>query len=147
MKAVGARRRVVTASGSDEGRGDRGAISVFVAVLAVAFLAAAGLALDGGRRLGAISEARDIADNAARACAQGISIDESRRSGATIIDPALGAQLGGAHLARSGSSGSVSVAGDGQSCTATVTVTVSTTFLPGPYSVTQSQTADAIEGF
>ena len=131
----------------DDPLADRGAISVFVAVLAVAFLAAAGLALDGGRRLGAISEARDVADNAARACAQGISIEESRRSGTTSIDPVLGADLGSAPLARSGSSGSVSVAGDGQTCTATVNVTVSTTFLPGPYSVTQSQTAAAIQGF
>lgn len=120
---------------------------MFVAVIAVAFLAAAGLALDGGRRLGAISEARDVADNAARACAQGISVDVSRGSGATQIDPTLGVQLGTAHLARSGSSGSVTVAGDGLSCTATVTVTVSTTFLPGPYTVIQSQTANAIEGF
>lgn len=128
-------------------RDDRGSVSAAVAILAVGFLAAAGLALDGGRRLGAISEARDVADNAARACAQGISVDESRQAGVTTIDPELGEQLGSAHLALSGSSGTVRVADDGQSCTATVTITVSTTFLPGPYSVVQSQTADAIEGF
>ena len=48
-------------------RNERGSVSILVAVLGVAFLMVAGLALDGGRKLGALSEARDLADNAARA--------------------------------------------------------------------------------
>ena len=49
---------------------------------------ATGLAVDGGRKLGALSEARDIADNAARAGAQMIDEDTYRSTGIPAIDPA-----------------------------------------------------------
>ena len=46
---------------------ERGSTSILVAALGLALLMATGLAVDGGRKLGALSEARNIADNAARA--------------------------------------------------------------------------------
>lgn len=52
-------------SGHASGACDWGSVTIFVAVLAFGFFAAAGLAYDGAQKLGAVAEA--LADNAARA--------------------------------------------------------------------------------
>ena len=77
---------------------ERGSVSIFIAVLGVAFVMVAGLAIDGGRKLGALSEARDLADNAARAGAQAVDADTYRTTG--IVVRLAGGVLGtgkGAH--------------------------------------------------
>lgn len=58
-----------------------------VAVLAVALLMSLALVVDGGRRLGALSEARDVADNAARHGSQEIDLDVWRDTGRPVVDP------------------------------------------------------------
>ena len=58
--------------------GERGAVSTFLAVIALALLMAAGLAIDGGRKVNTLREASHLADNAARAGAQAVDLDTLR---------------------------------------------------------------------
>ena len=63
--------------------GEEGSITALVLVLAMTFIACAGLAVDGGRLVAAKIELGDQAENAARAGAQEIA---SLRSGSLEID-------------------------------------------------------------
>ncbi len=65
---------------------DRGAVSSMVAVLGFAIFVSLALVVDGGRQLAALSEARDIADNAARFGSQQIDLDQWRATGRPVID-------------------------------------------------------------
>jgi Flp pilus assembly protein TadG len=121
--------------------GERGSVSILVAVLGVAFLMVAGLALDGGRKLGALSEARDIADNAARAGAQAVDAGAYRETGAPTLDPAAAAQAAHAYLSTTGQIGTVAV--NGSTVTVTVQLSVPTRFLPGPMTVSATESATA----
>ncbi len=121
---------------------DRGSISIFMAVMAVAFLVVAGLAVDGGNKLGALSEARDIADNAARAGAQAVDTDTYRTTGVPTLDPAAATQAAHAYLETVGHTGTVTV--NGSTVSVTVTITVPTRFLPGPYTVSATEQATAV---
>lgn len=122
--------------------GERGSVSVLVAVLAIAFLMVAGLALDGGRKLGALSEARDLADNAARAGAQAVDTDAYQLTGTPSLDPSDAEQAALAYLAASGHTGMVAV--DGSTVTVTVSLSVPTRFLPGPFVVHATESATAV---
>ena len=112
------------------------------AALAVALIMATGLAVDGGRKLGGLSEARDVADNAARAGAQMVDVDAFRETGVPNIDPDAAMARARSFLATEGYAGTVSVAGT--TVTVTVTLTVPTTFLPGPWVVTATESASAV---
>ena len=100
--------------------GDQGSLSIFMAVMAVGLLMAAGLAIDGGRKLNALGQARDIADNAARAGAQQIDRARARASGEVVLDPTAAEARAQSYLASVGRAGTVVVGLD----TVTVTVTV-----------------------
>ncbi len=121
---------------------ERGSASVLVAVLAIAFLMVAGLALDGGRKLGALSEARDLADNAARAGAQAVDTDAYQLTGNPSPDPAEPQHAAADYLAATGHTGTVVV--NGSTVTVTVTLSVPTRFLPGPFTVHATESATAI---
>lgn len=121
---------------------ERGSVSVLVAVLATAFLMVAGLALDGGRKLGALSEARDLADNAARAGAQAVDTDAYQLTGTPTLDPADAEQAALAYLSATGHTGTVAV--DGPTVTVTVSLSVPTRFLPGPFTVHATESATAV---
>ena len=123
-------------------RDERGSVSILIAVLGLALLMATGLAVDGGRKLGALSEARDIADNAARAGAQEVDVDAYRATGVPTINPAAATQRANAYLATTGHTGTVVVTGT--TVTVTVTITVNTTFLPVPMSASATESATAI---
>lgn len=99
---------------------DEGSLSIFMAVMAVGLLMAAGLAIDGGRKLNALGHARDIADNAARAGAQQIDLARARASGEVALDPTAAEARAQSYLASVGRAGTVVVGLD----TVTVTVTV-----------------------
>jgi Flp pilus assembly protein TadG len=60
---------------------EEGTISAFVAVLAVALVAVAGLAYDGGQIIRATADARDLAGAAARAGAQQLATARSTPAG------------------------------------------------------------------
>ncbi|MBT8211552.1 MAG: hypothetical protein KJN71_00270 [Acidimicrobiia bacterium] len=121
---------------------ERGSVSVLVAVLAIAFLMVAGLALDGGRKLGALAEARDLADNAARAGAQAVDTDTYQLTGTPALDPAVAEQAALDYLAATGHTGMVAVAGS--TVTVTVSLSVPTRFLPGPFVVHATESATAV---
>jgi hypothetical protein len=114
-----------------------------MAVFAVAMVFAAGLALDGGRRINGLAQARDLADNAARVGAQQVDPDTYRATGSPDLDPTAAANEAAAYLAATGNPGAGQVDVTGTTITVTVTITVPTLILPGPYTVTATQTASA----
>jgi len=128
----------------ERGRGERGSTTILIAALGLALLMATGLAVDGGRKLGALSEARDAADNAARAGAQMIDPDIYRATGEPILDPGAAAARATTYLSSHGYDGTVSV--NGASVTVTVTMSVPTRFLPGPFTVSATESATAVAG-
>ena len=125
-------------------RSDEGSVTIFIAVLGLAFLMAAGLAIDGARKLGGLSEARDLADNAARTCAQGVDELSFRATGVPNLNESDAIGRANAYLTATGNSGAVSIAGT--ECTVTVTLTIGTRFLPGPYVVSATESAQALAG-
>ena len=123
---------------------ERGSITAFVAVIAVAMLAGAGLLHDGAGLLTARREAFDVADQAARAGAQAVDLHRLRTT--RQIEPtAAAASAARAYLREAGHRGSVSV-----SSTA-VRVRVSVTYRPeilriGARRVTATSEARLIRG-
>lgn len=93
-------------------RNEQGQVTAFVAILVVALLAAAGLVLDGGRLLAERRELRDLANGAARAGAQALSIDVLRGSAGSVIDPAAAEAAAGEYLAAAGETGEITVEGE-----------------------------------
>ena len=115
-----------------------GTISAFVAVLAVALVAVAGLAYDGGQIIRATADARDLASAAARAGTQQLAIDQVH-AGRAWLDPAAADQAARDYLTGIGASGtvavtdtdvSVTVAVPGDDATATVAVEEDDTAAP-----------------
>ncbi|MDF1598114.1 MAG: pilus assembly protein TadG-related protein [Acidimicrobiia bacterium] len=123
---------------------ERGAVSTFLAVLALALLAAAGLVVDGGRKVNTLREASNLADNAARAGAQAIDLDTLRTDGTVRLLPGAAEQEARDYLTELGHAASeVTVADD--TITVTVELTVDPVLLPtGPITVTATETAAAI---
>lgn len=127
------------------GEADRGSVTIFVAVLAVGFLAAAGLAYDGSQKLGGLAQARDLADNAARACAQGVNAEATLQTGAAVLDAADADARARAYLAELGLRPAL-VSVDSAGCEVTVVLAVSTRFLPGPFEVSATERAEVLYG-
>jgi len=124
------------------GRGERGSVTVFTAVFAIAVIFLLALILDGGSALNARERAMDVAGQAARAAADTIDVATLRASGVAVIGPgACGAAAGlvksYARLLRTGldkvtSTVMVSCVAPPGSQKATVQVTVSTSpLVPG----------------
>lgn len=124
-------------------RDERGALSTFLAVIALALLMAAGLAVDGGRKVAALREASHLADNAARAGAQAVDLDTLRSSGELRLRPDEATSRATDYLASLGHEGQIQVASD--TVTVTVSLTVNPVLLPlGPITVTATETARAV---
>lgn len=94
-----------------------GVISASVAVMAVAIVAVAGLAYDGGAIITATAHARDVAQAAARAGTQAVAT-AAVHEGRADLDPSGATAAAESFLDAAGLTGTVSVTG------ATVTVTV-----------------------
>ncbi|MEY2474021.1 MAG: hypothetical protein QOK28_3350 [Actinomycetota bacterium] len=101
-------------------RDERGTVTAFVAVFALALLAVAGLVVDGGYMLAGQRAAFDEAEAAARVGAQAVDEDALRQGGDVVIQPDAARQRVAEYLARSRHDGTVEVNGD----TVTVHVTV-----------------------
>jgi Flp pilus assembly protein TadG len=100
---------------------DRGSISLYFAIIAVAALVMAGLVIDGGAALAAREKAADLATQAARAGADALTPASLRgEPGDLRADPAAAQQAVTRLLAAAGATGKATVSGD----TVTVTVTV-----------------------
>ena len=125
------------------GRDERGVVSTFLAVIALAMLMAAGLAIDGGRKINALLEASHLADNAARAGAQAVDLDTLRTTGDLRLLPEEAAVRVDQYLTSLGHTGEITVVGD--TVTVTVSLTVDPVLLPmGPITVTATETAAAV---
>jgi len=80
-------------------RGERGSVTVFTAVFAIAVVFLLALILDGGSALNAKQRAMDIAGQAARAAADTIDVQVLRSGGVAVIGP--GACAAAASMVRS----------------------------------------------
>lgn len=107
--------------------GDGGQITAFVVVMATALILLAGLVLDGGLTLAARERAIGLAQEAARAGAQGINLAVYRQSGNLALSPALAAADARRYLASTGTLGTVQVTAN--LVTVTVTITQRTQIL------------------
>lgn len=122
---------------------DRGGMSTFLAAIFLGLLMAAGLVVDGGRKIMALREASHLADNAARAGAQAVDLDTLRSTGRIVLDHDQAITRASDYLAAAGHGGDVSVAGD--TVTVTVTLTVDPAMLPvEAFVVAATETAAAV---
>jgi Flp pilus assembly protein TadG len=110
-------------------RGENGTIVGFVAVLALALIAVAGLAFDGGQIVTTTARARDLAGAAARTGAQQLEPAELH-AGRAHLDPAAAHAAATSFLAAAGVDGTVTV--DDTQVTVTVTLTQPMRLLPLP---------------
>ena len=128
-------------------RSEDGTITAFVAVLAVALVAVAGLAYDGGQIIRATADARDLAGAAARAGAQQLDTGQIHADRAWL-DPVAAEDAAVQFLAAVGAEGTVSVTDN--SVRVTVTVTQPMRLLPLPdrhitVTAVSSTTSDVLE--
>jgi hypothetical protein len=124
-------------------RGEKGAVSTFLAVIALALLMAAGLVVDGGHKVAALREASHLAESAARAGAQAVDPAVLRTTGdiRLVVDEATAAAS--EYLAATGHTGRVSV--DADTVTVTVALTVDPVLLPvGEIRVSATEAATAV---
>lgn len=120
---------------------NEGSVSIFFIIITLAVLAATGLVVDGGRKMTALAEARDLADNAARACAQNLD-PTLARTGVESLDPSAAVADGRRFLSAAARSGTVAVSpDDDQACVVTVSIDIDNVFLPGSFTVSSTQTA------
>jgi hypothetical protein len=123
---------------------DRGTITAFVAVVALALVMVAGMAYDGGQVIAAQATARSDAGKAARAGAQEIDIAHLRATGEAILDPARAEAAALGYLEQADTPGTVTV--DGASITVTVSNTQPMRILPVPdRTVVVRETATAVD--
>ena len=79
----------------DQAGGERGSVTVFTAVFAIAVIFLLALILDGGSALNARERAMDVAGQAARAAADTIDLQVLRASGRAVIGPGACAAAAG----------------------------------------------------
>jgi Flp pilus assembly protein TadG len=133
-------------------RSDDGAVSIMIAVLSAALLISVMLVVDGGRQLAAVSEARDLADNAARFGAQAIDLETWRDTGRPVIDAAAADAAVADFFANYVTPGRavgtrVPSTGPDADITVTVEVQIAPTFLFFPdRTVTVTESANALDG-
>jgi Flp pilus assembly protein TadG len=127
---------------------ERGAVTVFVAIVTVALLAVAGLVTDGGRILAARREAGNVAESAARAGAQAIDVRILRQQNQIALDPSEAAARARAYLTSTGYHGDVEA--DTQHVQVIVTIHRSTLLLGAAgvhdFTVTSAGNATPIRG-
>lgn len=116
-QAEGAVGQSEGAAGLAEGAGgarqsdEAGGITVFIALLAVALFALAGLVLDGGRAMSAQQAAQDEAEQAARSGAAALSVS-ALRTGAVRIDSQTAVADAVAYMMAAGHPGTATVVGN-----------------------------------
>ncbi|SDO16055.1 TadE/TadG family type IV pilus assembly protein [Geodermatophilus sp. DSM 45219] len=127
---------------------ERGAVSVFLAVLVPGLLLIVGLAVDGGAKVAATQRANAIADESARAGGQALDV-AAALTGQIRVDPAAAVAVAQSYLDRNDVQGAVTVV-DGDTLQVTTTITEPTTFLGligiSTLTVEGTGTADLISG-
>ncbi len=135
-------------TGRRRGRADaeRGALSLMIVVLFVAFVALAGIVVDGGAKLNADENAAAAAQEAARAGATTVDVSGAYATGSFVVDQQRAIAAARAYLAGSGYDHySVTTAGS-RAIRVSVTITEPTRFLSmiGVRSFTCTGTATAV---
>lgn len=110
--------------------GDRGGISVYVAICTVALLGIIGLVVDGAGKLRATERADAVAIEAARAAGQAIDGGQAVPGDAIVVDPDAARAAARSYLKQAGVPGAVSVSADGRTLTVTINTSYETKFLP-----------------
>lgn len=124
---------------------DRGTMTSFVAVVALAIVMVAGLVYDGGQILAAQAQARDLAANAARAGTQEIDLDTLREQQTVVLDPARATSAALDYLTTHGATGTVTITGSRVTVTASINQPLQ--ILPGAdRTVSATDSADAVAG-
>ena len=126
-------------------RGDeRGSVSVWLALAALALVLCVGIAVDLGGQVHAQQRARDIAAQAARTAGEEVAAAQAVRGQSPTIDVAAAKRAASAYLAQAGVSGTVTVR-SGNVLDVTVTDTYTPMFLTsigvGTLTVTGHSTA------
>ena len=129
---------------------DRGSVSVFLVVFTIAALALSGLIVDGGTILNTEERAADIAQQAARAGADQLNVQQLR-TGRVAVDPVAGCAAANVIIQQYKTADNVDVTGqtcNGTGATVTVSVTVTATpiILPIKFSRTVTETANVVCG-
>ncbi|WP_328457562.1 hypothetical protein OG780_42650 [Streptomyces sp. NBC_00386] len=109
--------------------GDRGGVTVFVAVCVLALIGIIGVAVDGGAKMAATERADYVAGEAARAGGQAIDPAQAITGQAITVDPQDATAAAQAYLRSAKATGTVSVSGDGKRVTVTVHGSSDTAFL------------------
>lgn len=109
--------------------GDRGRVSVFLAIALVGVLILIGMVADGGARLRAMQRADNIAAEAARAAGQGIDGSEAIPGGEKRLLPELASRAAQEYLAAAGVPGTAVVTDGGQEVVVEVRITEDTAML------------------
>jgi len=123
--------------------GDRGSITLFTVVFALALLAMAGLVVDGGAKLTGQRRANNVAEQAARAGAQAAD-EASLRSGRTTLDTSLARRAALAYLDAAGyPGGTVTVSGAGVDVRVSLTTPTTILGILGVHSLTVMGTGHA----
>lgn len=125
-------------------RDERGALTLFLAILFPALLAFAGLVVDAGTKLDNYENASAYAQEAARAGAGQVDQSEAYSKATFVVDEPEAIAAARAYLAAAGVSGSVTPIGD-DAIQVTVTITTPTKILSiiGIDTVTSTSTATA----
>ena len=113
---------------------DEGMVSAFVVIFATALVFVTALVVDGGRMLAQHRESDNLADSAARAGAQAISLDAVRAGGdPSQLDAALARELACNFLANAGNGcgGGTTVVVTGDTVTVTVVDSIDLLLLAG----------------
>ena len=122
-------------------RDDKGVATIYFVIMTVAFLAIVGLVVDGAGKVQANQQPYTTAASAARAAANAVS-GQAIIDGTTAIDSNRAVSAANGYLAAAGVGGSVAVSGD--RITVTVDTDYSATFLPVPFPVQATATAELI---
>jgi len=110
------------------GDGERGALTLMLAIMFVALLALAGLVVDGSAKLNDAEQANAVAQEAARAGAGMVDQGNAYATGAFTVDSSQAVAAAQAYLVSAGYAGSVTPVGN-DSILVTVTLTKPTKIL------------------
>ncbi len=91
--------------------GERGSVSLFLAITVVGLLILAGLVADGGAKLRATQRADAVAQEAARAAGQAINVPTAIAGGTTSVDVHAATSAAQAYFAANDVAGTVAVDG------------------------------------
>ena len=108
---------------------DRGAVTVFVAIVAVGLMALAGLVVDGGAKVRAVQRADRVAAEAARAAGQAVDVAGVLAGRELRVDRGAAVHAAEEYLRSAGVNGTVRIVHGGSGVEVTTTTSAPTVFL------------------